>query len=509
MIRQIDGSRIFRHGNILAMNFLPQFDTGLMWFRRDLRVHDNAALHLALTQCRQVHCVFVFDTDILNALPRADRRVEFIRESLVQLDEQLRNLSGKPAAGLIVRHATASAEIPALAASLRAQAVFAARDYEPQALARDAAAQEALAHDGCAFITCKDQVIFEGRELLTQKGTPYGIFTAYKNNWLARVSPADLPDHDCAARAPRLAGRPSNFSQKISTLADIGFKTTNLASLKIPCGERGGQALLKAFFERMDDYNVTRDFPAVKGPSYLGIHLRFGTVSVRQLVRLTLQRLAAGSAGAAVWLSELVWRDFYFGILANYPHVVSRAFKPEYDAIQWESGLQAETLFQAWCNGQTGFPLVDAAMAQLNQTGYMHNRLRMVAGSFLVKDLGIDWRWGERYFAEKLNDFDLSANNGGWQWVASSGCDAQPYFRIFNPVKQSEKFDQFGKFIRRYLPQLAKLSDKTIHAPWLAKPPELQAAGITLGLDYPNPLVLHEEARTRTLVRYAAVKNIL
>ena len=237
------------------------------------------------------------------------------------------------------------------------------------------------------------------------------------------------------------------------------------------------------------------------------MHLRFGTVSIRQLASLAFQRQATGSQGAAVWLSELIWRDFYAAILANFPHVAERAFKPEYDAIQWEQGPGAEALFKAWCEAKTGYPLVDAAMMQLNQTGYMHNRLRMVAGSFLVKDLGLDWRWGERYFAEKLNDFDLSANNGGWQWVASSGCDAQPYFRIFNPISQSEKFDPQGKFIRRYLPQLGRLTDKAIHAPWLAKPIELQAAGITLGTDYPHPVVQHDQARAKTLARYAAVKK--
>ena len=489
------------------MNASLKFDTGLMWFRRDLRLHDNAALHLALSQCRQVHCVFVFDTDILNALPRRDRRVEFIRESLLQLDDQLRSLSGQPAAGLIVHHAIARDAIPALAALLQAQAVFAARDYEPQALARDAQVGKALAQTGRTFITCKDQVVFEGREILTQSGTPYGVFTPYKNNWLARISAVDLVDHDRTALAQRLCARPASLAQAVPTLVALGFEPTNLSVLKIPCGERGAEALLEAFFERMDDYHATRDFPAVKGPSYLGVHLRFGTVSIRQLVRLALQRQAAGSPGAAVWLSELVWRDFYFAILANFPHVASRAFKPEYDAIDWETGPHAEALFQAWCKGETGYPLVDAAMAQINQTGYMHNRLRMVAGSFLVKDLGLDWRWGERYFAEKLNDFDLAANNGGWQWVASSGCDAQPYFRIFNPVSQSEKFDPQGKFIRRYLPQLAKLSDKAIHAPWLAKPLELQAAGITLGEHYPEPVVQHDEARAKTLARYSVVKK--
>jgi deoxyribodipyrimidine photo-lyase len=199
--------------------------------------------------------------------------------------------------------------------------------------------------------------------------------------------------------------------------------------------------------------------------------------------------------------------DFYFQILTNFPHVASGAYKREYDRIRWEQGPHAQTLFTAWCEGKTGYPLVDAAMAQLNQTGYMHNRLRMVAGSFLVKHLGLDWRWGERYFAEKLNDFDLSANNGGWQWVSSSGCDAQPYFRIFNPVTQSEKFDAQGKFIKRYLPQLAVLDSKSIHAPWQAKPAVLTAAGIVLGRDYPSPIVDHAVARAMTLQRYAVVRK--
>ena len=220
----------------------------------------------------------------------------------------------------------------------------------------------------------------------------------------------------------------------------------------------------------------------------------------------------AGSTGAQAWLNELVWRDFYFQVLANFPHVVdaqgqSHSFRAEYDQIAWEHGKHAKELFAAWCEARTGYPLVDAAMHQLNQTGYMHNRLRMVVASFLTKDLGIDWRWGERYFAEKLNDFDLAANNGGWQWASSSGCDAQPYFRIFNPVSQSRKFDPEGKFILRYLPQLAGLSAQALHEPWAASPVELAAAGVVLGKDYPLPVVAHDEARERTLRRYAVVKK--
>jgi len=484
-----------------------EFDTGLMWFRRDLRTADNATLHQALSRCRQVHCVFVFDREILDSLPGVDRRVEFIRESLSELDESLRLLSGAATGGLIVRHAVASAEVPRLARQLQVQAVFAGRDDEPDALARDAEVASALQGDGMVLLTVKDQVIFERREILTQSGTVYGVFTPYKNNWLSRLAPEHLADHPITGLADRLAPRPAEFQTAVPSLADIGFAPSNLAALKIPTGMSGGARLFEDFFERMDRYDTTRDFPAVKGPSYLGVHLRFGTVSVRQLVATAWQRQLAGSSGAAVWLSELVWRDFYVSILANFPHVARQAFKPEYDNITWESGPDAEALFAAWCEGRTGYPLVDAAMAQINQTGYMHNRLRMVVGSFLVKDLGLDWRWGERYFAEHLNDFDLSANNGGWQWVASSGCDAQPYFRIFNPVSQSEKFDSQGKFIRRYLPQLAGLSDKSIHAPWLAKPLELQAAGVTLGGNYPQPVVQHDAARAKTLARYAVVKK--
>ncbi len=484
-----------------------QFDTGLIWFRRDLRVSDNAALCLALQSCRSLHAVFVFDSELLDALPRADRRVEFIREALCELDADLRELAGHPEAGLIVRSGAAVQEVVALATLLRAQAVYAAHDYEPQALARDALARGKLANAGIALRTCKDHVIFEGRELLTQSGTPYGVFTPYKNKWLATVGAEHLRARPTPPTAGLLAPRPPALQQGVPTLAEIGFQKTNLSELKIPTGASGAQQLLEDFFERMDHYHETRDFPAMKGPSYLGVHLRFGTVSIRQLAGLAWQRQIEGSRGAAVWLGELIWRDFYFAILANHPHVSEGAYKREYDAIVWEHGPHAKALFRAWCEGRTGYPLVDAAMAQINQTGYMHNRLRMVAGSFLVKDLGIDWRWGEKYFAAHLNDFDLAANNGGWQWVSSSGCDAQPYFRLFNPVSQSERFDAEGKFIRRYLPQLAQLPGKLVHAPWKASAAQLQQAGVALGRNYPQPIVAHDAARARTLLRYAVVKK--
>ncbi|MDR6538807.1 deoxyribodipyrimidine photo-lyase [Variovorax soli] len=477
---------------------------GLMWFRRDLRVDDNAALYHALRACRQLLCVFVFDRAILDALPRADRRVEFIRESLVELAAELRALGG----GLIVRHAVAEDEIAPLARALEVQAVFANRDDEPQALARDAKVLGALANGGISFHTYKDHAVFERDELLTKTGQPYTVFSAYKRAWLGKVDGFYLKPYPVRSHAEALAPAPRHDCPRVPALGEIGFEKSNLSELEIPTGSRGGAALFEDFFQRVDRYHQTRDYPAVRGPSYLGVHLRFGTVSVRQLAGVAHQLSLQGDAGASTWLGELIWRDFFFQVLAHHPQVCEgKSFRPEYDRIQWHHGKHADTLFDAWCRGRTGYPLVDAAMAQIDQSGYMHNRLRMVAASFLCKDLGLDWRRGERYFALQLNDFELASNNGNWQWASSSGCDAQPYFRIFNPVTQSERFDPDGKFIRRYLPQLAKLPGASIHAPWTAAPLELEAAGVRLGDNYPLPIVDHAEARERTLQRYAVVRE--
>lgn len=488
------------------MNTAKTFDSGLVWFRRDLRLHDNAALHHALRQCRVVHCVFVFDTDILSALPKVDRRVEFILGSVRSLDQALRDLAGHARSGLIVLHARARAALPELACTLGVGAVFANHDDEPVALVRDHAIRTQLHTQGIAWKSFKDHVIFERDELLTSSGQPYRVFTPYKNAWLKRVQPDDLRHRSCSTLGQQLCPRPEALCRPMVDLAQLGFEHSNFSALRIAPGEDGARTLLNDFLLRIARYRETRDFPGLKGPSYLSVHLRFGTISIRQLVRLAHTQAIEGSEGAQSWLNELIWRDFYHQILSHFPHVVGSAFKPEYDAIVWDSGAQAEARFLAWCTARTGYPLVDAAMTQLNHTGYMHNRLRMVAASFLVKDLGIDWRWGERYFAQALIDFDLAANNGGWQWVASTGCDAQPYFRVFNPVTQSEKFDPQGKFISRYLPQLAGLPAKLIHAPWNATSAQLTGAGIELGVNYPQPLVQHHHERVRTLLRYGAIR---
>ena len=478
------------------------YQRGLVWFRRDLRHFDHAALYHALRACDQVLCAFVFDRDILDALPASsDRRVAFIHASVIELDAALRTLAKKRGGtgGLIVRHAPATQAIVDLAEELEVDAVFANRDYEPAARKRDTAVAEALKRKGVAFHDFKDQVIFERDEILTQAGTPYSVFTPYKRAWQKALKPFYLQSYPVASRAGRLGHPPE--ADAIPQLERLGFDAGNLAELALPTGMEGGEAMFSDFRDRIDDYRKWRDYPAKKGVSYLSVHLRFGTVSIRQLASFASSH---GGQGAETWLGELIWRDFYHMVLWHRPDVVDHCFREEYDALAWDDRPE---WFAAWCEGQTGYPLVDAGMRQLNQTGYMHNRLRMITASFLTKDLGIDWRRGERYFAEKLNDYDLAANNGGWQWAASTGCDAQPWFRIFNPVTQSEKFDPDGAFIRRYVSELDAVPNKYIHAPWTMPPGDQAAAGVRIGEDYPAPLVDHKAARERTLARFRAVRG--
>ncbi len=493
----------------------PEYDRGLVWFRRDLRASDHAALYHALRSCHAVWCVFIFDIGILEPLLarglRQDRRVEFIHASIVELSQALRDASPNGKSALIVRHGRASDLVPQIAEALKVDAVFVNHDYEPDAIERDDEVARKLKRHGRAFLDFKDQAVFEKDEILTQGGTPFSVFTPYKRAWMKVVTPFYVSAYPVERHVARLAPVPADLDRRPPSLVDLGFAKTNLDELGIPSGASGAHELFDAFIEHIANYHEARDYPGVRGTSYLSVHLRFGTISIRALARAALDRMhrtAVDAKGAETWLSELIWRDFYFQILDHRPDLARGAsFKPAFDRIRWEQDTRAVRLFDAWRRGATGYPLIDAAMTQINTTGYMHNRLRMVTASFLAKDLGLDWRWGERYFAERLNDFDLSANNGGWQWAASSGCDAQPWFRIFNPVTQSRKFDPDGAFIRRYLPGLAGLSNAAIHAPWLASATELARAGLVLGRDYPEPIVDHDAARRATLERYAVVKG--
>jgi deoxyribodipyrimidine photo-lyase len=477
----------------------------LAWLRRDLRLADNAAIARALELADSVHCVFVYDRNILDPLPRADRRVEFIVGSVDALDDALAGLG----AGLNRIVGDPVERIPALAADLEADLVVCANDYEPAAVARDDAVARALDRDGRRLLRVKDQAIFERGELLTQQGKPYTVYTPYAKAWVRQLGPSDHRAFDSQPLERRHCRLAAPDHDEAPTLAGLGFEPTNLGELELEPGEAGARRRRERFVSRIVDYREKREIPAIRGGSFHAIDLRFGTLSIRDAVRFAIEHgalvdgaLARGGAGT--WLGELIWRDFFFQVLHHFPRVVERSFRPEYDRVRWRDD---EPLFSAWREGRTGYPIVDAAMLQIARTGFMHNRLRMIVASFLTKDLGIDWRRGERYFAVALNDYDLSANNGNWQWAAGTGCDAQPWFRIFNPVTQSERFDAQGRFIRHYLPQLARLSDRDIHAPWRAAPDVLAGAGIELGRDYPRPVVDHDAARREALERYGVVRG--
>ena len=477
------------HSNSSHSEF--SYHKSLVWFRRDLRDFDHAALYHALKSSQQVFCVFVFDTQILDLLTnKADRRVEFIWESVKELKTAFQKNGGD----LMVKHGIARQIIPQLALELQLNAVFTNRDYEPSALQRDENVAADLAKNEIEFHHFKDQVIFEKDEVLSLSNKPYSVFSPYRNAALKKLNDFYLKPYPVDSYIQHLA---KLRARELISLEAMGFERTNLSEMRLPTGMSGGATLFEDFENRMHQYQEARNFPAVKGVSYLSVHLRFGTVSIRHLAR-TAKNMA--NSGADTWLNELIWRDFYVQILHHNPQVaLGKSFKPDFENLPFPND---ERLFKAWCEGKTGYPLVDAAMRQINITGFMHNRLRMVAASFLVKDLLIDWRWGERYFAEHLIDFDFSANNGGWQWAASTGCDAQPWFRIFNPITQSEKFDASGKFIRKYVTELSKCTDKEIHAPWLISSIRQQSIGLIIGKNYPAPIVDHATQRVLALSLY-------
>jgi deoxyribodipyrimidine photo-lyase len=457
----------------------------ICWVRRDLRLRDHAALALATAQADQVAVVFIFDRNILEALQdRDDRRVSFIYRSLEEMDHKLQAICSR----LVVRIGKPEEEIPKLAKELKAEAVFTAQDCEPYAKERDAAVAALLATEGRSFETIKDTVIFEAGEVITANGDPFRVYTPYSRAWRGNF----VPEQDAAYHhADKAAMWPSDqLPNSEWSFEAIGFTPSETV---IAAGEDAAKKRLLDFTARLSEYREDRNFPAQEATSGLSVHLRFGTISIRECVRTAL---ADESDGADKWLSELIWRDFYQDILAHSPHVVKEPFQAKYRDLVYPG---EESHWIAWCEGQTGYPLIDAAMRCLRQTGTMHNRLRMVIASFLTKDLLIDYRRGEAWFARFLLDFDLASNNGGWQWAASTGCDPQPYFRIFNPITQSETYDPDGVFIRRWVPELRELKGPGIHFPAKARQMELTVAGVVLGETYPWPIVDHAEMRPRAI----------
>lgn len=400
----------------------------IFWFRRDLRLQDNAGLYQALKSSEQVLPVFIFDKDILGVLAsKKDLRVQFIYETLVKLKEQLRTLGSD----LLVFYGSPLEVYQNLVKRYDISTVYTNHDYEPQAQQRDIAIEEFLTAKGIAFKSFKDQVIFEKSEILTDQAKPYTVYTPYKNKWLAKVDKFYLQSYPNKKYFHHFA-KVKSVSELV-TMKEIGFEKQ---AFHFPEEELKASMLKK--------YAEQRDYPYLdKATSLLGLHLRFGTLSVRELAR-------EGQKFSDVWLSELIWRDFFMQILWHYPHVVKRSFKEKYENIKWRDSKED---FERWCAGNTGYPLVDAGMRELNSTGHMHNRVRMVVASFLTKHLLMHWHQGERYFASQLLDYDLSANNGNWQWAAGSGCDAAPYFRVFNPASQQEKFDPEFKYIKKWVPE--------------------------------------------------------
>lgn len=433
--------------SLFKLDTTPWVDakTTLFWFRRDLRLEDNAGLYHALRENKNVLPVFIFDTNILETLDKDDRRIAFIHEALTALREALHALGSS----LLVLHG----DPVKIYKQIEPKAVYTNHDFEPYARERDETIRVLLEKKEIPFKTYKDHVFFEKGEVLKDNGTPYTVFTPYSRKWKAALTDFYLksyPTKKYFASLKKVKHIP------FPSLTDIGFK---------PTGATFPDRVIK--MSVIEKYDKQRDFPAIQGTSRLSVHLRFGTVSIRKLVQIARRK-------NTVWLNELIWRDFYAMILWHFPQVQTQSFKSEYDRIAWRNN---EDEFKKWCDGQTGYPIVDAGMRELNETGFMHNRVRMITASFLVKHLLIDWRWGEAYFAEKLLDYDLASNNGGWQWAASSGCDAVPYFRIFNPQLQTDKFDPDEIYIRRWVPEYATDA-------------------------YPDPVVDHKEARERALSTY-------
>jgi deoxyribodipyrimidine photo-lyase len=403
----------------------------IFWFRRDLRLHDNAGLYHAIKGPHPVLCLFIFDRKILDKLEdKDDARVTFIYQNIERLDKELQ----KHGSSLLVKYDAAEKAWDYVLKEYPVETVYTNHDYEPYAAKRDEAIAAKLKKHNIAFKSYKDQVIFEKNEVAKEDGTPYTVYTPYMRKWYQTLKPfyvKSYPIHKYLHNVYKQKGHP------IPSLKSMGF-------------EKSEQQFPDQHYEKViADYREKRDYPAIHGTSHIGLHLRFGTVSIRELAR------KANGYPEKTWLNELIWREFYMMILFHFPKTMDHAFRPEYDRIKW---VNDEKQFKAWCDGETGYPLVDAGMRELNTTGYMHNRVRMVVASFLSKDLLIDWRWGERYFARKLLDYEMASNVGGWQWSAGSGTDAAPYFRIFNPDSQLKKFDPDMAYIKKWVPEYADFS---------------------------------------------------
>ncbi|MDO1448826.1 deoxyribodipyrimidine photo-lyase [Rhodocytophaga aerolata] len=424
----------------------------IFWFRRDLRIHDNTAFYRALTSGLPVLPLFIFDKDILDRLEdRDDARVTFIHDTILALQDTF----AAQGSDLLVQYGKPIDIFRQLLFEYNIPAVYINHDYEPYATRRDAEVKALLAESGTAFHTFKDQVLFEYREIVNGQGQPYKVFTPYSKKWLTTLSEEHIKEQPSQKH---LYGLYKTKTEPVPSLQEMGFIRS---SIEIPAS--------KIHQDVLEKYAKERDYPAREAATRIGIHLRFGTISIRETVKKAQQH-------SAIWLNELIWRDFYSMLLANHPQLEHSACKPGYDRIEWRNNEQE---FERWCQGKTGYPIVDAGMRQLNQTGYMHNRVRMIAASFLVKHLLIDWRWGDAYFARKLLDYEMASNNGSWQWIAGSGCDAAPYFRVFNPNAQAAKFDKAQEYVRKWVPELGTAT-------------------------YPKPMVEHEFARDRMLKVYKA-----
>jgi deoxyribodipyrimidine photo-lyase len=428
----------------------------IFWFRRDLRLHDNHGLYQALKSDLPVLPIFIFDQNILDKLPNNDHRVEFIHSALNEINEKLKPYGGS----LRVFHSDPIKAFKIMVEEYDLEGVYTNHDYEPYAKIRDDSVSELLKKNGVTFYTFKDQVLFEKDEVVKDDGKPYTVYTPYSKKWkshLNNVTIKDIPSYSSEKKLEAML----KAKYPLPSLEKLGFVPSELRA--------PGKSVKK---DILVHYREKRDFPALESTSKLGVHLRFGTVSPRDCIRKAIE------LKSETWLSELIWREFFMQILWHFPNVINGPFKEKYSKIQWRNNTKE---FEAWCQGQTGYPIVDAGMRELNQTGFMHNRVRMITASFLIKHLLIDWRWGEKYFAEKLFDFDLSANNGNWQWVAGCGCDGAPYFRIFNPDSQTEKFDNKFEYIRKWVPEYQSKN-------------------------YPERIVEHTFARNRCLKAFEVVK---